>query len=291
MKFVTFNTKSLLVIFAILFTITLTCINSSEVASTIKTETNSQMKNKNKSNSLLKNKSTSKLTLKKKKYSMSNPPGASELNPTLTPTSTTAEPKTLKTPAPTTPTVTATKPAQPAKVQATKGTGDILLNDWLQIASKGFHNHYNEIDMGFHGDNIRIKTDHYDFRINDAHAKDKNPQNQPPSEELFWFRLTKDLVFYSNTKHDLNLLGGMKISEIVDSEGEKRGEKGDHCFVITDMGNHDWQICSEHELVRNTWYCKIQELRKEPKPEYCNALNPDDNTKVIIKNVRKNFKN
>ena len=303
MKFVTFNTKSILVIFAILFTITLTFANSNAVESTIKTENNSQLKNKIKSNSVLKMKSQSKLTLKKKKYSLTAPPGGIKdltepLNIPLT-----QDYKSVTQPNPAQSSATQANPAQnsatqanpaqnsakptiPPKVGATKGTGDIIYNDWLKISSKGFRNHYNEIDMGYISDNIRIRLDSFDYRINDAYLKDDNAKNQPPNEELFWFRLSKDLVFYSSTKQDLNLLGGMKISEIVESEGEKKGEKGDYCFVITDAGNHDWQVCSEHENVRNMWYCKIQELRKETLPHYCSNVD-NNNIKVIVKNVRK----
>ena len=288
MKFVTINTKSLLVIFTILFTITITFINSNNAESTIKT--NSQIKTK--SQSLLKNKSHSKLRLQKKKFSMTAPPGSSmDLNPNIKPEPTVPAPA-PKTPAakvPETTPVVAAKPVVPVVVKATKGTGDVLMNDWLSISSKGFNNHYAEIDMGFHGNNIRIKTDSSDFRINDAFGKDKNPQNMPPSEEMFWFRLTKDLFFYSSTKHDLNLLGGMKITDIVDSEQDKRGPNGEHCFVVTDSGNHDWQVCSVHELVRNTYFCKIQELRKEPSPHYCNSNNGEDNVKIVVKNVSKKF--
>ena len=280
MKFVTFNTKSILVIFAILFTITITFINSSEVVSSIKT--NNQIKNK----SLLKYKSHSKLTLHKK-FSMFAPPGSvMDLNPELNkPTPPTVPVPEVKVPE--TAPVVVKKPAAPKVVRATKGTGDVLMNDWLSISSKGFHNNYSEIDMGFHGDNIKIKTDSFDFRINDAFGKDKNPVNQPPTEELFWFRLTKDLFFYSNTRSDLNLLGGMKITEIVESDEDKKGPNGEHCFVITDSANHDWQVCSVHELVRNTYFCKIQELRKEPSPHYCHGMDGVDNIKIIVKNVSK----
>lgn len=292
MKFVTLNTKSILVIFAILFAISLTLINTTEVASSIK----SHNKNKNLSKSLMRNKSHSKLSLKKKSYSYANPPGAAalDLNPeskTTSPAKPTAGKKApagqgagksnTNTAAP----GTAGNNQQNNQIGATKGKGDIAYNDWLQISSKGFSSHYGEIDMGYHGDNIRIKTDSFDYRVNDAFEKDKNPANQPPTDMVFWFRLTKDLIFYSSTKHDLNLLGGMKINEIVEAEGEKRGANGDHCFVITDSSNHDWQVCSEHEKVRNQWFCKIQEFRNEAKPAYC-TNDGYDNVKVITKNVR-----
>ena len=84
----------------------------------------------------------------------------------------------------------------------------------------------------------------------------------------------------------MNLLGGMRIPEIVESELEKRGPNGDHCFEITDKNNNDWEICSEDEKVRNTSFCKIQELRKESLPHYCIGTNTDDKPKIIIKNVK-----
>lgn len=265
-------------------------------------------KNLNTLKSNLKTKSKSKISSKKKTYSFQNPPGstgAEPLNP-KTPTFTGRPPKSpqvpnpeppkLITPAPpkgqTQTTATGTPKGtgaipQPPVIRPTKGQGDVILNDWLKISSKTFHNRYGEIDMGYHGDNISIRTDSYEFRINDAFGKDKNKDNQPPNEELFWFRMTKDLIFYSSTKHDLNLLGGMRINEIVDAEGEKTATNGDYCFFIQDISKHDWEICSVHEKVRNGWFCKIQELRKETKPAYCYEDDENSKTKVIVKNVRK----
>ena len=283
MKFVTLNSKYLLVIITIVVSISLTYINSSEVVSTIKTNTLLKNKSttKNSSKSLLRNKS--KVTIQNKKYSLTAPPGNKiTLNP-VTPNQLANVKDILKTAKLIPNQTTSEKPTNPV-TDATKGQGDVLLNDWLMISSKGFNNHYPEIDMGIHGDNVKIKTDSFDYRVNDAFSKDTNPENQPPTKKLFWFRITKDLIFYSSTKHDLNLLGGMKIPDIIQSESDKRGPNGDHCFEITDKNNHDWQICSEHEKVRNTWFCKIQELRKENLPHYC-GTNSFDDTKIIIKNV------
>jgi hypothetical protein len=81
----------------------------------------------------------------------------------------------------------------------------------------------------------------------------------------------------------------MKITDIVESDEDKRGPNGEHCFVITDNANHDWQVCSVHELVRNTYFCKIQELRKEQQPHYCHGTDGIDNVKVIVKNVSNFF--
>lgn len=317
MKFTNLNTKTLLVIFAILFTITITFINTSESASKVKATNQNQNQNQNLSKNLLKlkaktntqtiakakNKSKSILSLKKT-YSLTNAPGTMNLNPDVpTPqesgiTNIPATPKPKENPSKNAAdTKSGTQGAGETDsngnpvvhVGATKGKGHIVLNDWLEISSKTFKNIYGEIHMGFHGDNINIRTDSSEFRINDAFGKDKNKNNQPPTEEFFWFRLTKDLVFYSSTKQDLNLLGGMKIVDIVEAEPEKKGPNGEFCFVITDSSNHDWQICSHHELVRNQWFCKIQELRKEEKEGYC-LYHGHEDKEVIVNNVRKILK-
>jgi hypothetical protein len=298
--FITLNPKSIIVIITILFTFSLTFISSSEVESMIKT--NSQIKSS--SNSLLKIKSNSKLSLKKKKYSINAPPGADlNLNSQISQPAITSQasvPSQGSAPSPAASATTSTTTVNPSnknsnigKIQATKGNGDVIFNDWLQISSKSFHLQYNEIEMGFHGPNVKILTNSNDFRVNDAFAKDINSDNQPPSAELFWFRLTKDLIFYSSTKHDLNLLGGIKISEIIRSEPDKKGIEGEFCFQITDNGNRDWEICSVNQTIRNMWFCKIQELRKDTLPLYCqndNDINKNDNTKVVIKNVKKKNK-
>lgn len=304
MKFINLNSKTIFFIFAII-TISLTFISSSEVenktfnlntnTNKLLTSTNLLSKSTNKAKNQIKAKLTSRTNSKVRKYSFKNPPGtpggaatpqitasspAGVLNPPPTPNVTLPQPAGINNPNPT------QQHATGLVVDATKGQGDVILNDWLRISSKTFHTHYHEIDMGFHGDNISIRTDSYDFRINDAFGKDKNPSNQPISEDHFWFRLTKDLIFYSNTKHDLNLLGGMNIAQITEGEGEKRASNQDYCFYIQDTNNHDWEVCSQYEKVRNTWFCKIQELRKEPKPAYCTA-DGNENIKVIVKNVSK----
>lgn len=278
MKFITFNFKTILVIFALISAIAFISVNSSELTSKLKS--NSQVKNLSKS--LLKTKTTSKLNSKAKKYSLTNPPGAKvDLNPEakVTGAKDTQHPNVISS--------NPNSSAQVKTVVATKGTGDVIFNDWFSISSADFHSHFEEIHMGEHGDNIRIRVDSYDFRINDAFSKDKNVDNQPPTEELFWFRITKEIIFYSSTKHDLNLLGSMKISDIVEYESDTMGSNGSHCFKIMDAGNHKWEVCSIHVSVRNTWFCKIQELRKDTLPAYCaGGSSTIENTKIVVKNVR-----
>lgn len=169
---------------------------------------------------------------------------------------------------------------------------DIILNDWLLISSGTFRNSavFPEINMGYLNSNLRIKFDSFDFRINDAHAKDESDNDNSPShDKLFWFRLTKDHIFYSSTKQDLNILGGNKIEHIIDAVRLKKDSLGFFCFSINDKSGHDWKICSESEKIRNNWFCNLQKLRGKEVENYCKNNEDDSNANIIYKNVS-NFK-
>jgi hypothetical protein len=70
----------------------------------------------------------------------------------------------------------------------------------------------------------------------------------------------------------------MKISDIISADGEKKGVNGESCFeIISKHGNCPWEICTHIPHVRNMWFCKIQELRKETLPQYYQDTISDDN--------------
>lgn len=279
MKFV--NTKSTILIGTILVIIALsiTLTSNSKVVSSANSSAESTIKSKLqiKSNSKAHLKSQSRAH-KEKVYSFDTPPGA-PVRPTAKP---------------------AAAPAAPAKKEDSKQNAsagkDIILSDWLMVASRTFKNKavFPEIFTGFMNTNVRIKTDGYDFRINDAHKKDTNQNNNPEQEKHFWFRLTKEMIFYSSTKEDLNILGGNKIEHITYAALVKKHELGYFCFSINDKSGHDWKICSELEKTRNIWYCGVQKLRGQKLEKFCSNLNSEngdgegegENANIIYKNVK-----
>lgn len=273
MKFV--NTKSTIILCLILVIIALSiCFSStSEVVSKAGSESKSSIKLKlqNKSKTTAKEKLKSQMKVRKEKvYSLDAPPGA---------------------PAP--PSAKAQEPI--SKKQEIKQNNenekekkDILLNDWLMVASATFKNRavFPEINTGYMNMSVRIRTDNYDFRLNDAHKKDDNENNNPDQEKHFWFRLTKETIYYSSTKEDLNILGGNKISHITNAAVLKRHELGYHCFSINDRSRHDWKICSEIEKTRNLWYCTIQKLRGQKLEKFCLGDGKKDDANIVYKNVK-----
>jgi hypothetical protein len=285
MKFV--NSKSTILIGTILVIIALsiTFTSSSEVVSSATTSTESTIKSKLQIKSNSKSRAKAHLKLqsqvhKEKVYSLDTPPGA-PVRPTAKP---------------------AAAPAAPAKKENTPTQNasagkDIILSDWLMVASRTFKNNavFPEIYTGFQNTNVRIKTDGYDFRINDAHKKDANQNNNPAQEKHFWFRLTKEMIFYSSTKEDLNVLGGNKIADITYAALVKKHELGYFCFSINDKSRHDWKICSELERTRNIWYCGVQKLRDQKVEKFCANLNSNgdsdgdgegENANIVYKNVK-----
>jgi hypothetical protein len=260
MKFVNSKFGIVLAFLIIILAISLKHIQSSEVVSSSLSQAEA------KSKTVMKNKSKSGLKIKskaRKNYSFERPPGASVGSADQTQKNN----------------------SNLNKILGSQSSVDIILNDWLMISSSTFKNSavFPEIFMGYISDNIKIRVDEADFRLNDAHEKDKNPNNQPSQNKLFWFRLSKEQIFYSSTKEDLNILGGHKIEHIVDALSLKKNEHGFYCFTIIDRSGHDWTICSTDENIRNKWFCQIQTLRKKPLEKYCNGDSDDAN--IVYKNV------
>jgi len=254
MKFV--NTKSTIFLGTLLVIIALSISLSScsEVVSKSSSEAKSSIKSKlqNKSKTATKAQIKSQFRARKEKvYSLETPPGV---------------------PAP--PTANAKKEILKPKVETTPADKDVKLKNWLMVASRTFKNNgvFPEIFTGFMNTNVRIRTDSYDFRLNDAYKKDVNKNNNPDQEKHFWFRLTKDTIFYSSTKEDLNILGGNKISQITFSALLKKHELGYFCFSINDKSGHDWKICSEVEKTTNIWFCTIQKLRGQKLDNFCSRI-------------------
>lgn len=175
----------------------------------------------------------------------------------------------------------------------------VILSNWLMISSRTFRNNkfFPDIFMGADIPNYKIKVDPYDYRLNDAFQKDNNKENSPANEKLFWFRLTKEHIFYSSTVSDLNILGGNKIDHIKNANALKKTPLGLFCFNMVDKAGHDWRLCSEDRLVRNKWYCQVQKLRGINVENYCNNHDEDgdndgdgdgngNNKNIIYKNVK-----
>lgn len=172
------------------------------------------------------------------------------------------------------------------KTDNQKGKGKIqFLSNWLKISSKQFKNPKSHPEINsWNDERIKINSDFADFRLNDAYKRNESPQIEPKEERDFWFRLRNEQIYYSNTKDDLNILGEMRFSLMMEITSMDKGEDG-FCFTVTDSSsfNEEWRLCSNEEKIRNTWVCALQKVTEKPLADYCD--NSKDKPKIEIKKV------
>jgi hypothetical protein len=159
-----------------------------------------------------------------------------------------------------------------------KGEVTKILEDWLMISSDAFSDKGKFPDV-YVADNkkpLKINLDSMKFRVNDAHKKIKDQKgNLPHDKNCFWFRLSGLNLYYSSTKTDYNILGAVKIADVVGVitlEGEHTGYE---CFIVKDNFDTEWKICSASKEKRNLWVCTIEETLGIKKDLFCDGKKED----------------
>ena len=147
---------------------------------------------------------------------------------------------------------------------------DMIKEGWLRISSPLFTNenvYPKVISRDFSPDYIDVSPDS-SFRKNNLFnvGNSKNPAF-PPSENSFWFRLSKRNLFYSHSKSELSTLGTIAVPNLLNAEvNPKKNKKANDafCFFVMDKQSSNWQLCAETASERMQWMCKIKELKKIP---------------------------
>jgi carbonic anhydrase len=134
------------------------------------------------------------------------------------------------------------------------------LENWLSISSPLFKEpgrfpYITGPDRSQHG----IEADAKLFRINDAWKAEKlNDDNLPRENTEFWFRLSATHIYYASTKSDINVLGAIDIKTILNAD-EINTISTNYCFVVEDMENINWKLCTTSNDVRKVWVCTIKQ--------------------------------
>jgi carbonic anhydrase len=201
--------------------------------------------------------------------------------PEATPTDTQTTPAAETTPAANPP---ATEQAQPTHTEPAKeinqlSASAVNVEDWLSITSPLFNDpiKFPELNLP-DGTSTSIKTDKDHFRINNAYDAQKNDDDHPKSATEFYFRLTDNLIYYTVTKSDINTMGQMDFSSIVNAEETLDAIP---CFKIDDKGSSGWKLCSHDKAIVTKWVCAIKK-KLNIMDTLCN-INPYAN--VIPSNV------
>jgi len=143
----------------------------------------------------------------------------------------------------------------------------ILKQGWLRISSKTFlqEKYFPRITKpNFNHDYVDVTPDS-NFRKNSFfNAKRATDGDYPPSENSFFFRLSKRNLYYSLNKKNLEALGALPIRGIIIAEPNKgKNPKAidSYCFYIRDKVKFQWELCAESAGERAEWICRINELK------------------------------
>lgn len=174
-------------------------------------------------------------------------------------------------------------------------TAGVLIEGFLKIKSDEFSNKNKFPILNVNGKRIRIRTDDQDFRINELYDEKKKDADSPKSELDFYFRLVKNLIYYTTSKKDINIVGSIEINSAKEISLFLPGAKSDdQCFQIIDSQLKQWDLCTESGELRKKWMCKINlgtgafknenECNGEANKKSNNKLNKSKNETIALNN-------
>jgi len=134
---------------------------------------------------------------------------------------------------------------------------DILMTDYMQIASSQFKNtkKFPPLELP-DGRTVKIKIDNQYYRINDF----SKGANAPPSNKHFWFRMSGRNLYYSTNKDDVNVLGAITMKSVSNVEPKKPFDDDHFCFKVLDNNNDKWKVCPPNYKRKHMWICAIRKI-------------------------------
>jgi len=148
------------------------------------------------------------------------------------------------------------------------------IEGFLKIRSDEFKNKKKFPILNVNGKKFKIRTDELNVRINEGYDENKKDNDgSPKSETDFYFRLVKNLIYYTVNKKDINIIGSIEANSVKETTLFLPGFKNDDlCFTITDSQYMQWDLCTESGDLRKKWICKINiGLGKFKNEKECNS--------------------
>ena len=141
---------------------------------------------------------------------------------------------------------------------------------WLRISSPEFTNKNKFPPVVLpNGDQVIISVDSNYFRINTAFDSNSKGGNTPANPLDFWFRLTKDKLYYSRTKDDYNVLGSISYTKV-----EKDSDETKFCVNVYEESTK-WLVCGSDDAQRGQIFCGMKKNLGNPEPYECSTANKE----------------
>jgi carbonic anhydrase len=151
---------------------------------------------------------------------------------------------------------------------------------WLKISSNVFKDLVKFPAIDINGKKFNIKTDNLKFRINTMYDPEKKGDEFPKSNLDFYFRLVKNLIYYTISKNDINMLSSITIASIEEKSLFLPGQELDGlCFTILDKENFNWDLCANDKNTADSFICRIKtSLGISCIEKILNSTNTNNNT-------------
>lgn len=105
------------------------------------------------------------------------------------------------------------------------------------------------------------KVEGENFIVNKSfpNAEEKEAKNKL----MFFFRFKNGLVYFTNAKASLNILGSLKPARAEDSAMVNlKVSATQSCFEVSDDSDMTWTLCAANEEIKKKWLCSLQKFLK-----------------------------
>ena len=161
--------------------------------------------------------------------------------------------------------------------------GKVELSQWFSITGINFGNNkkYPEVNTPDGPFSVDFKSKTF-MRNNPMFKKGSGI----PNKNAFWFRLSKYYLWYTYNKKEINIVGRIKIKNILDVRFLTEGKN--FCFNPIVKGKTSWKICSAKKADATKFFCALLKLTHHSKDDKCDpkkyggGLTPG---KILIKTV------
>lgn len=91
------------------------------------------------------------------------------------------------------------------------------------------------------------------FRKNDQYGINSDI----PYPGAFYFRLSKNNLYYTSSKEDMLVKGAISVDNILEASGRDNQIAG-WCFKVTDKEKDEWSLCAFTYENEREWRCAIK---------------------------------
>jgi len=164
-------------------------------------------------------------------------------------------------------------------------TLDLVHQGWLRVSNPQLKNlnKYSKLRLPDWQEH-EIPTGRDYFRKNKAYTGSKS-ENDPPTDEYFYARLSKRNFWYTVSKDSVHAAGAMSVHEFKTAISLEDYARDPNCFEIKDRKQLNWTLCAQNAAKRNKWVCKIKELLGQSDYSTCVKTIISSDIPTVVKKV------